>query len=294
MMVVTAHPDDEASSFGGSCVCIRNEASKPALSALRPDRRLLIAAAPATIRNCAPCGARNLPQLARYLKVSSGIVLDYPDGQLHRLDMQRVVSDLTLRIREFRPQVLLTFDPAGSVTGHTDHTMASVFATLAFHWAGRSNRFPDQLTGSVTPHRVQKLYHTLQTSLFLDDSRLVCPRQLRSSKIGQYLDTKIEAFRAHTSQQPLWSQFEEFARKRGERELFHLAASDKNGAGGIGERSVRGRQLKQSSVISRQSSAKPFDRAMRLADDRRPTTDDCYRALMISLSRSGFDSSRTR
>ena len=59
------------------------------------------------------------------LKVSRGIVLDYPDGQLHRLDMQRVVSDLTLRIREFRPQVLLTFDAAGSVTGHTDHTMAS-------------------------------------------------------------------------------------------------------------------------------------------------------------------------
>jgi len=48
-------------------------------------------------------------------------------------------------------------------------------------------------------------------------------------EIGQYLDAKIEAFRAHTSQQPLWSQFEEFARKRGERELFHLAASAKMG-----------------------------------------------------------------
>jgi len=56
----------------------------------------------------------------KILKVSRGIVLDYPDGQLHRLEMQRVVSDLVLRIREFRPQVLLTFDPGGSVTGHTE------------------------------------------------------------------------------------------------------------------------------------------------------------------------------
>ena len=27
----------------------------------------------------------------KILKVSRGIVLDYPDGQLHRLEMQRVV-----------------------------------------------------------------------------------------------------------------------------------------------------------------------------------------------------------
>ena len=85
------------------------------------------------------------------LKVSRGIVLDYPDGQLHRLEMQRVVSDLTLRIREFRPQVLLTFDPGGSVTGHTDHSMAIYFRHARFPLGGRTNRFPDQLNTTVSP-----------------------------------------------------------------------------------------------------------------------------------------------
>ena len=139
-------------------------------------------------------GARNDQELAalrrkefaaacEILKVSRGIVLDYPDGQLHRLDMQRVVSDLTLRIREFRPQVLLTFDPAGGVTGHTDHTMASIFATLAFHWAGRSNRFPDQLDrlGRASP-RSEAVPHQLPTSLSRDASRSPCLRQPRSSR----------------------------------------------------------------------------------------------------------------
>jgi LmbE family N-acetylglucosaminyl deacetylase len=45
--------------------------------------------------------------------------------------------------------------------------------------------------------------------------------------IGGYLESKIAAFRAHRSQQPLWSQFEEYARKRGRRELFHLVAAVK-------------------------------------------------------------------
>ena len=225
MMVVTAHPDDEASSFGG-CLCLyRERGVETSIVCLTPGQA-------ATYRG----GARNDQELAarrreefaaacKILKVSRGIVLDYPDGQLHRLDMQRVVSDLTLRIREFRPQVLLTFDPAGGVTGHTDHTMASMFATLAFHWSGRSNRFPDQLAGPVAPHRVQKLYHTSADFTLPGRQPITLPPATAIVEIGNYLETKIKAFRAHTSQQPLWPLFEEYARKRGGRELFHLAAA---------------------------------------------------------------------
>ena len=229
MMAVTAHPDDEASSFGGSLRLYRERGVETCIVCLTPGQA-------ATHRG----GARNDYELGemrrkefaaacKILKVSRGIVLDYPDGQLHRLDMQRVVSDLTLRIRELRPQVLLTFDPAGGVTGHTDHTMASVFATLASHWAGRNNRFPDQLNGSVTSHRIQKLYHATADFTLPGRQPINLAPATAIIEIGNYLETKIEAFRAHTSQQPLWSLFEEHARKRGGREMFHLAASVKVG-----------------------------------------------------------------
>jgi LmbE family N-acetylglucosaminyl deacetylase len=161
------------------------------------------------------------------LKVSQKIVLDYPDGQLHRLEMQRVVADLVLRIREFRPQILLTFDPAGGVTAHTDHSMASIFATLAFHWAGRTNRFSDQLENGVTPHRAQKLYYATADFTLPGRQPVTLPPPTTVIEIGDRLDTKIEAFKAHTSQQPLWSVFEEHVRKRGRRELFHLVAAVK-------------------------------------------------------------------
>jgi LmbE family N-acetylglucosaminyl deacetylase len=105
--------------------------------------------------------------------------------------------------------------------------MASVFATLAFHWAGRSNRFPDQLSGPVAPHRVQKLYHTTADFTLPGRQPITLAPATAVVEIGKYLETELEAFRAHVSQQPLWPIFEEYARKRGEREMFHLAAAVK-------------------------------------------------------------------
>ncbi len=227
MMVVTAHPDDEASSFGGSLRLYRERGVETCVVCLTAGQA---ATHRGGARNDQELGAMRRKEFAAacdMLKVSRGIVLDYPDGQLHRLEMQRVVSDLALRVREFRPQVLLTFDPGGSVTGHTDHSMASIFATLAFHWAGRNNRFPDQLNAAVSPHQPQKLYYTTADFVLPGRPPVTLAPITTSVEIGEYLETKIEAFRAHNSQQPLWPVFEEYARKRGRREIFHLVAAVK-------------------------------------------------------------------
>jgi LmbE family N-acetylglucosaminyl deacetylase len=227
MMVVTAHPDDEASSFGGSLRLYRERGVETCIICLTPGQAASYRGSARSDQELGELRREEFAAACKILKVSRGVVLDYPDGQLHRLDMQRVASDLTLRIREFRPQILLTFDPAGGVTGHTDHTMTSVFATLAFHWAGRSNRFPDQMTGSVTPHQIQKLYHTSADFTLPGRQPITLAPITTIIEIGNYLETKLEAFRAHTTQQPLWSLFEEHARKREGREMFHLAAAVK-------------------------------------------------------------------
>jgi LmbE family N-acetylglucosaminyl deacetylase len=227
MMVITAHPDDEASSFGGSLRLYRDRGVETCVICLTPGQAATYRGGAHSDQELGAIRREEFAAACEKLKVSRGIVLDYPDGQLHRLEMQRVVSDLVLRIREFQPQVLLTFDPGGSVTGHTDHSMASVFATLAFHWAGRSNRFPDQLNASLSPCRVQKLYYATADFILPARQPVTLAPITTVIEIGNYLETKIEAFRAHASQQPLWSLFEEFARKRGRRELFHLVAAVK-------------------------------------------------------------------
>jgi LmbE family N-acetylglucosaminyl deacetylase len=229
MMVVTAHPDDEASSFGGSLRLYRDRGVETCVICLTTGQAASHRGGAHSDQELSAMRRKEFAAACEILKVTRAIVLDYPDGQLHRQEMQRVVSDLVLRLREFGPQVVLTFDPAGGVTGHTDHSMASVFATLACHWAGRNNRFPDQLNDSIAPHQVQKLYYATADSAFAGRQPITLPPITAIIEIGDYQKAKLDAFRAHASQQPLWSMFEEFSRKRGPREMFHLVASARGG-----------------------------------------------------------------
>jgi LmbE family N-acetylglucosaminyl deacetylase len=153
-------------------------------------------------------------------------VLAYPDAGLAQQDFYAVVGDLTRRVRQIKPHVIMTFGAEGAVTAHPDHSMTSIFTTMAFHWAGRTNRYPEQLEKeSLQPHRTQKLYYAT-TSFTLDDRQPVSmPPYNAAIDIAPYLDTKIAAFKKHTSQAPLFEMFEGTVRRRGPRELFHLAAA---------------------------------------------------------------------
>jgi hypothetical protein len=104
--------------------------------------------------------------------------------------------------------------------------MASVFTTMAYHWAGRSNRYTDQLDRGLKPHRAQKLYYG--AALFtLPDRQPISPAPVTTIiEIGQEgVNTKITAFKSHTTQAPLFPIFENTVRQRGTREYFHLVAA---------------------------------------------------------------------
>src|SRR5262245_64621182 len=99
LMVITAHHDDEDANFSGAlCLYHARSAETCVLS--------LTAGTAATHRGDAQSdealGALRRTEFAdscEILGVSRGIVLDYPDGQLDRQDVQRVVGDLTRHIR---------------------------------------------------------------------------------------------------------------------------------------------------------------------------------------------------
>lgn len=164
------------------------------------------------------------------LQVSRPVIFDYPDGQLYLQNLNRVVYALTLEIRKFRPHVLMTFGADGGVTGHPDHAMAGIFASLAFQWAGRSNRYADQLNSHLQPHRTQKLYYGTADFVLPGRQPITLPPHSASIEIKPHFETKVRAFKAHASQAPLFPLFEQNVRNRSERELFHLTAWTKSGA----------------------------------------------------------------
>lgn len=162
----------------------------------------------------------------KLLKVSEGKVLGYPDGKLDHVDFNAVVAELVRRVRELKPDAIITMGPEGAVTAHPDHSMVSVLATMACHWAGRSNRFADQLQSGLAPHQTKKLYYG--TTLFTMPDRQpvsLAPSSCAIELTERELEIKIAAFKCHTSQAPLFPFFEETVRKRARLELFHLAAS---------------------------------------------------------------------
>ncbi|HZU21456.1 MAG TPA: PIG-L deacetylase family protein [Terriglobales bacterium] len=225
LLCITAHPDDEAGNFGGtlaiygrrgvetSVICLTAGAAARHRGAASSDGQLTALRREEFARSC------------RRLGVSHGEVLDYPDGKLASAQVLKVTSDLVLRIRRIRPDVVLTFGPEGGVTAHADHAMAGMFASLAFQWAGRDDRFPEQVQGGASPHRSRKLYYS--TGLITLEGRqpVAQPPVTASIDISAVLDVKLAAFQEHTTQAPLYSIFQGAVRRHGGFEHWHLAAT---------------------------------------------------------------------
>ena len=223
LMCVTAHPDDEAGSFGGALALYHDRGVETCVTCLTPGQAATHRGTAKDDQELSAMRRKEFAASCEILRVTHGMVLDYPDGKLYRQDLYRVVCDLTSQVRQFRPHVMLAFGPEGGVTGHDDHSMASVFATLAFHWAGRNNRYPDQLK-QFSPWRAQKLYYATANFALPNRQPITLSPATAIIEIGNHLETKIAAFKAHKTQAPLWPLFESHVRGRGRNEMFHLAA----------------------------------------------------------------------
>jgi LmbE family N-acetylglucosaminyl deacetylase len=230
LLCITAHPDDEAGNFGGSLLLYHGRGVETHVICLTPGQAASNRGGARTDQELATLRRKEFAASCQVLKVTRAEVLDYADAHLHRIDLYSVVAELTRHMRQIRPQVVLTYGPDGGITGHPDHGMAGIFASLAFQWTGRSNRFPEQLQDGISLYRPQKLYYTAAPFSFPGRQPISPPPATISINIGKFLEDKIRAFQAHTSQAPLFPLFEKAVRQRGAHEEFHLAATSTPGA----------------------------------------------------------------
>jgi len=225
LLCVTAHPDDEAGNFGGTLALYHERGAETYVVCLTPGQAATHRGGARTDQELVTLRRKEFAASCEVLKVTQAEVLDYADAQLPRTDFYTVVADLTRRIRRIRPHVLLTYGPDGGITGHPDHAMAGIFATMAFEWAGRTNRFAEHFEEGLSPHRVQKLYYSAAT--FVLPNRQPCSPSPITTKIeiGPFLERKVRAFECHMSQAPLFPIFRNTLSQRGNLEMFHLAAT---------------------------------------------------------------------
>jgi len=155
LMAIFAHPDDEAFGTGGMLAKYAHEGvevhlvtatlgesgqlANPALVLTEPlhilrEQELRCA--------CAQYGIVNLH------------LLGYMDGQTAVVRPSAAVYKLVKLIRQYRPQVIVTFGPEG-IYGHFDHLVVHRWASAAYKVAADLERWPE----AGEPHQVAKLYY---------------------------------------------------------------------------------------------------------------------------------------
>ncbi len=224
LLCTTAHPDDEAWAFGGSLLRYREQGVETHVICLTRGQAATNRGEAGSGEQLGAMRTAEFYEACRILRVSLATIFDYPDGRLAQLDFVQVAGDLMRRIREIKPQVVVTLGLEGTVTAHVDHSSVGLFTTAAYHWASRNDRFAEQLGGGLPPHRAQKLYYTTALQTWPERQPVSLSPVTTRIDVGKYIEAKIAAFRAHPSQSPLLETYGDRTLRPPE-ELFHLAAS---------------------------------------------------------------------
>ena len=222
LMCVTAHPDDEAWAFGGSLALYQKRGIETSVICLTRGGAGTFKGPAKSSAEQKVIRSQEFEAACRILRVTNPDLLDYPDGGLTIVNFIETVADLSKRVRTSRPQVVITFGTEGTVTAHPDHTMVALFTTTACHWAGRKDRFPEQLRGDVAPHRVQKLYYVTARETWPERPSVALAPVTATIDVREQIETKMAAFKAHQSQAPLLPVYDRVLRSPFE--FYHLAA----------------------------------------------------------------------
>jgi LmbE family N-acetylglucosaminyl deacetylase len=227
LLCVTAHPDDEAGAFGGTLLLYHERGVETSVICLTAGTAARNRGTARTDEELAALRRAEFAASCKLLNVSHYEVLDYPDSKLDRIDLNSAVGTVVRRMRQIRPQVVLTFGIDGGLTGHVDHAMAGVFASMAFEWAGRPDRFPEQIEDGLQPHRAQKLYYQTADFLLPDRPPIAPPTVTARIETGkQRFEKKVEAFQQHTTQAPLFERVRKnLGHRLGTVEMYHLVAT---------------------------------------------------------------------
>jgi LmbE family N-acetylglucosaminyl deacetylase len=156
LLCIFAHPDDEVFCTGGTIAqAVADGVEVMVVSATDGGAGQINDATVATRRTLGARRAQELHDSCRELGAQHVQCLDYGDGTLKDLELTVLVEHVTRIIRDFRPDVVISFGPDGGY-GHPDHVTISHATTIACTLSGSADEFPQQ---GLEPHAPAALYH---------------------------------------------------------------------------------------------------------------------------------------
>lgn len=219
LLCVTAHPDDECFAFGGALMLAVEAGHEVSVLCFTDGQAATNRVGAQSNEHLGELRRDEFAASCRILGVQHAEILGYQDAQLEFANFSETAAKLVKRIRDWKPDVVLTFGMDGAMNTHPDHTMVSAFTTAAYHWAASPKRFPD--LGPI--HAASRLYYN--TTWFFFPGRpapLPAPWTV-TLDVSRVQHKKFDAFRAHTSQLPLMEKFQSFFEQRAGQEVYTLA-----------------------------------------------------------------------
>jgi len=186
ILVVQAHPDDAEHLCGGTIALLAGEGKDiHYLFVTRGDKGSDDPGM--TPEHLASIREQEQRRSAEVQGVQTVTFLDgYFDGEVEpTLALRR---ELAYVVRQWKPDVVLTFDPWRKNEVHPDHRAVGFCTLDALACARGSMYYPEQLQNGITAHNAKQIY------FFSTD------RANHWVDISSVVDKKIEALRCHESQ----------------------------------------------------------------------------------------------
>ena len=205
VMVIMAHPDDPEFGAGGTVAKWVRE-GKQVVYVLVTSGDKGSSDPNMTPQRLAKIREAEQRAAAEKLGVHELVFLGYRDGEvMPTLALRR---DLTREIRRWRPDAVITMNPAtyyvdGRYINHPDHRAVGEAALAAIFPTARDHlNFPEHRAEGLEPHKVREVYLTISpdADVFID--------------ITDTIEDKIAALREHRSQ---FGDFEQLAQRVRER-----------------------------------------------------------------------------
>ena len=257
LLGIFAHPDDEGTMSGALLQYSTSGVETGLVCATRGEVGEIADAALATPENLGEVREGEMREAADVLGVRNLWFLGYRDsGMAGTADNEdprafaqasaaEVVGKLVGIIRQFRPQVMVTFDESGAY-GHPDHIAIYRYTTSAFYAAADAVQYPEH----GPAHMVSKLYYSAFPRSFvremsewlksqnyegsfkdLDPEKLGIPDEQISIRLDveRWQETKARSWAMHRTQlnsNIIMTQLPEEVQRRWRRyEYYQLAAS---------------------------------------------------------------------
>ncbi|MDQ6880285.1 MAG: PIG-L family deacetylase [Candidatus Dormibacteraeota bacterium] len=218
LVLVHAHPDDEAISTGGVMMKAKADGHRVALvtATLGEVGEIYNMDEQSTRPHLGDVRTKELQAAARILGVDRLEFLGYRDSGMdgtadnenaksfHKVPLDQAAAKLATILREERPDVVITYDSDGTY-GHPDHIKAHLGTNAALDLLEKEGWRPSKLYYTAIPRSLMEKFmeQVPEEDRRNDTIQIVgTPDELVTTRVdvSDYVDQKRQAFAAHVSQ----------------------------------------------------------------------------------------------